>query len=68
MKEKIKKKHKVLLTEIFKEIVKPPGIDSESDSEYSSANETECTTSKLEAVTSGLKKLLSSEEGELPTL
>ena len=68
MKEKVKKKHKALLTEVFREVVKPPGSDSESDSEYSSATEAESTTSEVEAVTSGLKRLLSSEGSELPTL
>ena len=68
MKEKVKKKHKALLTEVFREVVKPPGSDSDSDSEYSSATEAESTTSEVEAVTSGLKRLLSSDGNELPTL
>ena len=68
MKEKVKKKQKALLTEAFKEVVKPPGSDSDSDSEYSSTTEVESTTSELEEVTSGLKRLLSSDESEPPTL
>ena len=48
--------------------MKPPSSDSDSDSEYSSATEAESTNSELEAVTSSLKRLLSSDESELPTL
>ena len=66
VKERVKKKHKALLTEVFREVVKPPGSDSDSDSEYSSATEAESTNSELEAVTSGLKRLLSSDESESP--
>ena len=68
VKEKVKKKHKALLTEVFRELVKPPSSDTDSDSEYSSATEAESTNSELEAVTSGLKRLLSSDESEFPTL
>ena len=48
--------------------MKPPHSESDSDSEYSSATETESTNSEIEAVTSGLKRLLSSDESECPTL
>ena len=70
VKDKVRKKHKALLTEVFRKIVKPPGSDSDSDSECSSATEAESTTGtiELDAVTSGLKRLLSSDEGEFPTL
>ena len=68
MEEKVRKKHKALLTQIFKETVKPLDSVSESVTECSSATETEPTTSELKAVTSGLKRLLSGDEGELLTL
>ena len=37
VKEKVKRRHKALLTQIINKVVKPPNSDSDSNSEYNSA-------------------------------